>query len=200
MRYQTTARRVSGRADRDRRVQKTQRSLHQALIALIREKDYDRISVRDILDRADVGRSTFYAHYADKNELLVSGIHEMVKAARSPSRSPAPSEEPFTWFSLPVFEHHDRHRHEAAHMTAKARRFLHSCLRSVIADLIRAELQQTAGRRPPRGSIPADLLVHYVASTFVLVLNWWLESCSALRPAAVDHLFRSLVSPALASL
>jgi len=55
----------------DRRIQKTKNLLHQALGSLIREKPYDAIVVKEILDRANVGRSTFYTHFRDKDELLV---------------------------------------------------------------------------------------------------------------------------------
>lgn len=51
---------------RDRRIQKTRDLLHRTLAGSIREKPYDAISVKEILDRADVGRSTFYTHYRDK--------------------------------------------------------------------------------------------------------------------------------------
>src|SRR6266849_4806553 len=46
----------------DRRVRRTRESLHKALISLALEKNYDSISVQEVLDRADVGRSTFYTH------------------------------------------------------------------------------------------------------------------------------------------
>ena len=54
----------------DRRVQKTQDLLHGALASLIHEKSYDAIVVKEILARANVGRSTFYTHFRDKDELL----------------------------------------------------------------------------------------------------------------------------------
>jgi len=57
----------------DRRIQKTKRGLSQALVELILEKGYEQITVQDILDRANVGRSTFYAHYENKELLLVDG-------------------------------------------------------------------------------------------------------------------------------
>src|SRR6516164_2810623 len=51
---------------KDRRIEKTQALLHEALGALIREKPYDEIVLKEILDRANVGRSTFYTHFRDK--------------------------------------------------------------------------------------------------------------------------------------
>ncbi len=57
----------------DRRVRKTRRALSRALIELVLEKGYEDVSVQDILDRADVGRSTFYAHFESKEMLLVNG-------------------------------------------------------------------------------------------------------------------------------
>jgi len=59
----------------DRRTQKTKKFLAEALKQLILEKGYDAITVQDIIDRADVGRSTFYAHYEGKDQLLVGNIN-----------------------------------------------------------------------------------------------------------------------------
>src|SRR6266511_3052594 len=64
-------------ADQDRRVRRTRRTLHEALIALILERGYERVTVQDILDRADVGRSTFYAHYRDKEALLLTSFDDV---------------------------------------------------------------------------------------------------------------------------
>ena len=58
----------------DRRSMRTQRILHEALMALMQEKRYDDITVQDIIDRANVGRSTFYSHYRDKEDLMISGL------------------------------------------------------------------------------------------------------------------------------
>ena len=62
----------------DRRSQRTQRLLGEALIALLREKRYEDITVQDILDRADIGRATFYEHYWDKDDLLSSEIERVI--------------------------------------------------------------------------------------------------------------------------
>jgi AcrR family transcriptional regulator len=63
--------------------------LRAALVCLIAEKPYDSIVVKEILDRANVGSSTFYIHFRDKDDLLVSGIQEMLARFRQcPGRLP----------------------------------------------------------------------------------------------------------------
>ncbi len=64
----------------DRRVRRTRESLHKALISLALEKHYDSITVQEVLDRADVGRSTFYTHFQSMEELLISGTQEVRRA------------------------------------------------------------------------------------------------------------------------
>ncbi|MGH9856414.1 MAG: TetR/AcrR family transcriptional regulator, partial [Acidobacteriota bacterium] len=61
----------------DRRVQRTRELLRDALTSAVLEKGYEATTVQDILDRANLGRSTFYAHYRDKDELLVSGFEHL---------------------------------------------------------------------------------------------------------------------------
>jgi AcrR family transcriptional regulator len=56
----------------DRRSQRTYHLVRTAMMALLLEKRYDAITVQDILDRADIGRSTFYTHFYDKEDVLVS--------------------------------------------------------------------------------------------------------------------------------
>ncbi len=65
----------------DRRVRRTRATLHRALIELMIEHGYDRVTVQDVLERADVGRSTFYAHYRSKDDLLVVSGTEYLRAA-----------------------------------------------------------------------------------------------------------------------
>jgi AcrR family transcriptional regulator len=54
----------------DRRTQRTRHQLGRALVGLVEEKRFDDITVQDVIDRADVGRSTFYTHFRDKEDLL----------------------------------------------------------------------------------------------------------------------------------
>jgi hypothetical protein len=72
----------------------------------IREKPYDEIVVKEILDRANVGRSTFYMHFRDKDELLASGLCDLLRGLY-PAELPMPGKkhERIIRFSLPVFEY-----------------------------------------------------------------------------------------------
>lgn len=64
----------------DRRIQKSKKHLSDAFIALILEKGYDAVTIQDIIDRANVGRSTFYAHFESKEQLLFSGHQQLSDA------------------------------------------------------------------------------------------------------------------------
>lgn len=187
---------------KDRRIQKTQKLLHEALTSLIHEKDYDSIVVKEILDRANVGRSTFYTHFNDKDELLVSGMHDMLFSIQSAARpSSEKRHEQILWFSLPIFEHIGHHwRAGEARIGTKGRAILHENLQRVLAGKIADEVRKyLQGRRKTAGQIPSDLLVQYVTSTFILMVNWWVESRSRMTPTEVNNLFCSLVLPSLAA-
>src|SRR5512133_4407009 len=58
----------------DRRARRTRKQLKEALFALVLEKGYDGVTIEDITERADLGRTTFYLHYRDKEELLLESI------------------------------------------------------------------------------------------------------------------------------
>jgi AcrR family transcriptional regulator len=187
---------------KDRRVQKTRTLLHEALVSLIREKPYDEIVVKEILDRANVGRSTFYTHYRNKDELLASGIHDMLGAVHVTGQPMSGKMyERIIRFSLPVFEHIHRHRQAGgAGMGSRGRAIIHEHLLKVLADLIADDVGKVFyGGRKTTGQVPLDLLVQHVASTFVLVLNWWAESDSPLCPKEVNQLFRALIIPTLSA-
>jgi AcrR family transcriptional regulator len=186
---------------RDRRVQRTRGLLHEALGSLIHEKSYDAIVVKEILGRANVGRSTFYAHFRDKDELLVSGIHEMLRAGATAGVPGATDRyDGILRFSLPIFEHIERRRGAGDSMVhPRGQPVVHERLQLVLAELVAADLGRAGRGNAGRGyRMPLDLLARHVASTFVLVLNWWTESTDPLPSAQVNDLFRALVLPTLA--
>ncbi len=145
---------LPGKRGNDRRIQKTQKLLREALSSLIHEKNYDSIVVKEILDRANVGRSTFYTHFGDKDELLVSGMHDMLRSVQ-PVVLPY-SEKRYKktiWFSLPIFEHIQQQRHTGgARIGTRGRAIIHEHLQKVLAELIAEEVRKDfQGRRKNSG-------------------------------------------------
>jgi hypothetical protein len=61
----------------DRRIQKTKKALTEALIHLILEKGYEKVTIQEIIDKANIGRSTFYIHYESKEQLLLDGHNNL---------------------------------------------------------------------------------------------------------------------------
>jgi AcrR family transcriptional regulator len=190
---------VLEKRSKDRRIQKTEVLLQEALGALIREKPYEDIVVKEILSRANVGRSTFYTHFADKDELLLSCIHDMLRSSQPEGRGRAAPQDDIVCFSLPIFQHIESHRRTGqANMEPRWRRAVHDHLQEAIIELIQDEVATALRRsnRTPRYPSP-DLLARWIACTFVLVLNWWVDNNCRLPAREADGVFRALIEPSL---
>ena len=193
----------------DRRVQKTRKLLHEALISLILEKNYESIVVQEILDRANVGRSTFYTHFRDKDELLIMGfspLREILHNAQmtTPAAAttvPANSYEKVIGFSSAMFEHVYEYRKVwRALVASSAGIIVRQHFQEMISDLIRHQFKIEFHKRKRAGSkIPFELFVHFLASTFLSVMSWWLDSKKPLAPASINDIYRALVTPSLKS-
>ncbi len=189
------------RGTKDRRIQKTEQLLREALVALICEKPYEEIAVKEILGRANVGRSTFYTHFRVKDELLLRGINDMIRSARVAGGKPY-TVAPYggiVWFSLPILEHIEEHRRTGQATTGpREMRTMHEHLLQAITELIEDEVLTAASRSGSiAGKASPQLASRSVASTFVLVLNWWVECDNPFTAREADSVFRGLVEPAL---
>ena len=190
---------MAGDRGTDRRIERTKRLLHGALGSLIHQKSYDDIVVKEILARANVGRSTFYTHFRDKDELLESGIRDVLRAAERGALPPSASAaERVLAFSLPILEHVARHREMSdASMEVMMRGGLHERLERVLGELIADDLRRLSGPAVPARAMPLDLLARHVAATFVRVLDWWAACESPPSAREANDVFRALVLPAV---
>lgn len=190
----------------DRRIQRTRALLHEALGSLMREKAYDRITVAEILDRAKISRSTFYIHFRDKDDLLTSSMRALFLGVL-PANATTTSDvaERMVAFSLPLLTHIHQHRRSAkVTLGERARAIMHQHLRRILSEWIVQSidgardggLQLPRSRRSP---VAPELLARHIASTFVLILHWWLDQGAGISHTEANKLFRALVMPVLRS-
>lgn len=169
--------------------------LRGALLTLIQEKGYDRITVQDILDRADVGRSTFYAHYRDKDDLLLSGFEDIrsVLAAEmdaSAERGKGPFHQP----TLVVFEHVGAHRHLWRPLTRKGGadvivRILRDNADALLREHVREQFPDVPPNDPRR-----EVAIRFVVGALMGVLLWWLDSDDPITAEELHSEFRGLAT------
>jgi AcrR family transcriptional regulator len=180
----------------DRRIERTKGLLRSALAVLIQEMDYDAISVKHILERANVGRSTFYMHYRDKDELLASSFLGMMHGLQRKQKQRG---HPVISFSQPLFEHIHAHVGDSkGDIGGKGRAALHEHLHAAVGEMIAQNVSREASRKSKHGgAVPQDLLVSYLASTFILVLNDWLRNQRKWTPAEANAVFEQLVLPVI---
>jgi len=176
----------------DRRVQRTRTLLQDALIGLMMEKGYEAATVQDIIDRANVGRATFYAHFADKETLLSSRLEDLRNLLLARQR-----EAPTLGFSLAMLEHAYSHlRLYQAIIGRDSGAFVVQRIHRTIAELATKDVQALGFR----GTVEErTLAAEYIAGAFMAVLTWWLDRGATLPPQEVDAIFRRLVMPGLAS-
>src|SRR5258707_5763600 len=184
----------------DRRVRRTRESIHKALISLALEKDYDSITVQEVLDRADIGRSTFYTHFQSMDELLISGTQELrrtLQAALENQRKSAKRHENVIAFSRAMFDHAYGFRNVYfALLNTGAWPIVRKQLQDVLEELIRQECKaEMLKLKTATSDVPVDLFVHYLASAFFAVLIWWLDRRSRLTPSQIYEDFRALGLP-----
>lgn len=188
---------MTGPGSKDRRVRRTQRILHEALISLILDRGYERITVQDILDRADVGRSTFYTHYRDKDDLLLSSFTAMREELRLEldAMRPGHMADPARPAAL-VFEHAYRHRRVYQALCGRRsgtliQRHLHDQISTLVTDHLRPRL--AAAGSP----LPADIVAEFYASSTLGLLGWAIRHGFPRTPAWLADAHRTLAIPGL---
>jgi AcrR family transcriptional regulator len=184
----------------DRRVQRTRQLLQDALVSLILEKGYQKITIQDIIDRANVGRSTFYSHFHDKDDLLLSGFDELAHDLNRHMRTPeTPGDEP-------------------GHLLHSLEFFIHACENKelyiamadsgggdLIFDIARQHMQNHIehhlNQMPAIGDqIPLPVITNFLAGSLLSMITWWLEQSLPYTPQEMNSMFNALAMPGIRGL
>jgi AcrR family transcriptional regulator len=176
----------------DARVRRTRDALGDALVALMHEKPFDSITVQDVLDRANVGRSTFYSHYSDKVELLMSDaddFYERVSMGLSASGDKSERVFPVTEFFNHIAE--ARQFVDALSSSGKMQENMELARGHFARGIERRLAEVPRGQSIPESERSAIAFAH--AGALLSLMTWWIDRGMRQSPAEMDELFHRIV-------
>lgn len=177
----------------DRRSQRTRQLVNSAMLALLLEKRYDAITVQDILDRAGIGRTTFYSHYFDKEDVHAAMMEEMLERMSQQLSKKHAGQGIIP--SLELFQHsqQDQKRFHAMTGGPTAERMWET-MQATLSKTIEQSLRSARNVKDPP-PIPLKIMASYLAGAFLNLLKWWLRSGMPYTPEEMDKIFRELALP-----
>jgi AcrR family transcriptional regulator len=193
----------------DRRVLRTRRSLRSALMSLILEKGFDSVTIEDITNRADVGRTTFYLHYHDKEELLLECINDAIddliaqvsniplSAWRMPESETKEQISP-TNVILQIFQHAcDHPRLYRIILRGEGTKGTQNRLREIIAEAVDNFLSTKVENDETiiKPKVPLEVFSNYFAGSLLGIMTWWLEADMPYSPEQMSQMFQMLFFP-----
>ncbi|BCL77581.1 TetR family transcriptional regulator [Ktedonobacteria bacterium brp13] len=179
----------------DRRSLRTRHLVHSALMELLLEKRYEAITVRDILNRAGIGSSTFYAHYFDKEDVRTDVIEHMLEqllpsmVQKTVEQGVLPSLEIFR-----QIQEHSQHRHFQALMRGHAEERIWEVLQTRLSTIIEQTLA-SANAKKNAPSVPLEVVASYLSGAFLHLLKWWIKAEIPYSPERMDEIFQQLALP-----
>jgi AcrR family transcriptional regulator len=184
----------------DRRVERTRELLQKALIELIGEGGYDAITIQDIVDRANIGRTTFYLHYTGKDELFMSCHEAIVSEFQIGPHHPLTREELLANEAPQGMKYAYRHLEDKRPLfysifQGKDSFLILRRIRDWSAGEIEASLR--AAFAEAESTIPLDVLANYLAGAQIALLQWGLEKRQSHRLEKLAQTFHRLQRAAI---
>jgi AcrR family transcriptional regulator len=181
----------------DLRIRRTRGRLSDALVALMQEKPIDKIAVQEVLDRASVGRSTFYLHYRDKDDLFLCVLEdglEMWSTALGRKQEKSLRIAPVSEFFAHVAS--ARKLYRALVDSGRIHTFF-ELAQGYFARGIVQRLKEMGVKNMVQGEL--DARSHGLAGNLLSLLKWWLDRGARESPKAMDELFHRMVWKGLQS-
>ena len=183
----------------DKRQEKTLEAIYLAFTKLVNEKNYDDITIQDILDESHIGRSTFYCHFKTKNDLLLKISNDIFEHVFSHSLQ----EEKTHDFSKDTFFNY---RHLIEHIFYHVRdekELFKGIMKSNGTKIFMIEFRKQLfklvdsyySNYPYNGKVPLDLKKSLAVENFIVILNYWIDNDLKESPEDVaDHFMNSFIS------
>ena len=166
----------------DRRQRKTREAIFAAFIALLSKKSFEQITVGEIIERADVGRATFYAHFETKEFLLKELCRDLFCHIFDAIENEHPAthkyifdcEAPQSVF-LHLFRHLQKNDNNVLELLAGENNDLFlRYFKAALPKLVESQLQLFEQRRSRK--LPDSFWVNHITGTFIETVRWWLQN------------------------
>ena len=186
----------------DRRQQKTRAAIFAAFSKLLAEKSYGKITVQEIIDTANIGRTTFYDHFVTKDDLLKALCEELFGHIIRSAADCTHTHGLYSDGNAPesVFCHLLQHLQEdennilellSCESSEIFLRYFKDSLNKLIQD------QFVDQNRKTNTGIPRDFLVNHISGSFVEMVLWWIKGRRKQAPEELDRYFRAVIEPIL---
>ncbi|MBN2083796.1 MAG: TetR/AcrR family transcriptional regulator [Anaerolineales bacterium] len=184
----------------DRRAARTRRMIKQALTELMHTMRFEDITVQHIIERADVGRSTFYAHYSDKDEVAKELLEGMMESITRGVKHGA--EEDSAAFPIAEMFRHLQSQQLSAHgvwQSNRGRDYLFSVGQAYWNRRIERELRARLGKRGAL-RVPIPVAAQMVTGAATALINWWLKNKMPYSPEEMQEMFDQVMMPGIRDL
>lgn len=176
----------------DERIRRTRHRLGLAMMTLVQEKPFERITVQEVLDRANVGRSTFYLHFTDKDDLFLSQLEEflemlssMLSKRQEQSLRVAPVAEMFAHIG------EQKRMYRALAESGRIHEFF-DLAEGYFARGIEQRIRESK-RSPKMPDRELRIRCHGFAGTLLSLLRCWLDRGTRESPQTMDEMFHRMV-------
>lgn len=181
----------------DVRKEKTIQRIKNGFKELIQEKNYRDIKVQDILDKGEIGRTTFYEHYKSKDEVLKSIVLDIFIHINHPIKEinhDYSGDNSLLQLILHMLKHFEEEK-------SLLRAILNSESRDIFLKALSKEITSLIEERMipyyTSDHVPEDVLLNHLSTSLLEIILWWLNKDCAISPSDVAYYYFSLVLPSL---
>lgn len=186
----------------DRRQQKTKTAILTAFTGLLAKESYSKITVQEIIDAANVGRTTFYAHFEAKDELLRSLCEELFGHIIGSAMDCPHTHGLYSDMRAPksMFCHLLQHLQENNNnilglLSSENNEIFLRYFKNSLNELIQSQFVSQS--RKSNTDIPQDFLINHISGSFVEMVLWWIKGRMKQSPEELDRYFRAVIEPIL---
>lgn len=176
----------------DRRTKKTKDAIYIAFSELLIKEKYSKITIQEIIDLADIGRSTFYSHFETKDELLKSMCTDMFDEMHSRNQTLSPHN-PHSMITDSLYHIKEKEKIIKGVFLSESGELFMNYFRGYFGNLIEQHLFASYNEKIT--GLPKDFLINHISGSFLEMVKWWVSGNMKQTPEELTSYFISVISP-----